>query len=423
MHKLFMPPGAAARERLLAFEKAVNLAFPQKKQHRADLPYAVRDLSRLLTSERDQKRAYWASPRLLGAYLHYFLPWNLLRLSWLLPSLPLRFASGDKILDLGSGPLTLPLGLWLARPELHSMPLAITCSDQAPHPLNVGRDILRRLLAPQPPAPRGSQAAEAQAPEQSEQGPWQLSLLRAPLEQALRKAGRFNLITALNVLNELPAPRQQSLEDRLGELFSSFNRALEPGGSIFLMEPGTRLGGKLVQLMRKLALEEGYAALAPCPHQAACPFVARHEGRDDDEGDWMEGRPDKRQPRRAGPRGPTGWCHFNHGVDGVTPRLLELSAAADLNKERLNLSFVLLRKPGGETVPGADPKAGGKVMDVRVISELIRLPAGSARYVCSAEGLGLLRGAESIPSGAKILAVKMGNERDAKSGAIFFEPA
>ncbi|MDR1125768.1 MAG: hypothetical protein LBM64_06870, partial [Deltaproteobacteria bacterium] len=64
MHKLFMPPGAAARERLLAFERAVRAAFPQKKQHRADLPYAVRDLSRLLTSERDQKRAYWASPRL-----------------------------------------------------------------------------------------------------------------------------------------------------------------------------------------------------------------------------------------------------------------------------------------------------------------------------------------------------------------------
>ena len=419
MHKLFMPPGAATRERLLAFEKAVSLTFPQKKQHRADLPYAVRDLSRLLTSERDQKRAYWASPRLLGAYLHYFLPWNLVRLSWLLPSLPLRFSPGDKILDLGSGPLTLPLGLWLSRPELHALPLSVTCSDQAPHPLNVGRDILRRLLAP-------AGAAPMEEPEQAEQGPWQLNLLRAPLEQALRKAGRFNLITALNVLNELPAPRQQSLEDRLGELFSSFNRALEPGGNIFLMEPGTRLGGKLVQLMRKLALDEGYVALAPCPHQAACPFAARHEAHEDDQEDWADGRPDRRPDRRqsgrqSGPPGPNGWCHFNHGVDGASPRLLELSAAADLGKERLNLSFVLLRKPGGEPVPAA--KADGKTLEVRVISEPIRLPGGPARYVCTAEGLGLLRQAEHIPSGAKITAVKAGKEKDAKSGAIFLELA
>ncbi|MDR1126439.1 MAG: hypothetical protein LBM64_10375, partial [Deltaproteobacteria bacterium] len=384
-------------------------AFPQKKQHRADLPYAVRDLSRLLTSERDQKRAYWASPRLLGAYLHYFLPWNLVRLSWLLPSLPLRFSPGDKILDLGAGPLTLPLGLWLARPELHALPLEVTCSDQATHPLQVGRDILRRLLAPEAgPEANASVGPDPGAGAGPEQGPWRLNLLRAPLEQALRKAGsRVNLITALNVLNELPTPRQQSLEDRLSELFASFNRALEPGGGIFLLEPGTRLGGKLVQLMRKLALEEGYAALSPCPHQTACPFLRHLEGRD------------KIPP---GPPGPTGWCHFGHGIDGATPELLKLSTAADLRKERLNLSFVLLRKPGGAPGGEAD-KTGGSGLEARVISEPIRLPGGSARYVCTGEGLGLLRGAGHIPSGAKVAAVKAGAGRDAKSGAIFLELA
>ncbi|MDR2825928.1 MAG: hypothetical protein LBV76_03920 [Deltaproteobacteria bacterium] len=261
MTDLFTAPDEILRQRLGQVKNAVAFAFPQKRQHREDLPYAVRDLSRLLTTERAQKNSYWAAPRLLGAYLHYFLPWNLFRLSWLLPGLPLNLKTGDRILDLGSGPLTLPLAFRLCRPQDAILPLTWFCSDLTPHPMEVGKDIFKQcgaLMSPE---------LKTAAP------PWRLNLLRAPLELALRKAkGRVNLITALNVLNELPAPRQDSLEESLGSLFSSMDRALEPGGMILLIEPGTRLGGKIVQLMRYAAMARGYEVLSPCTHNAACPF-------------------------------------------------------------------------------------------------------------------------------------------------------
>ena len=42
-------------------------------QQRRDLPLACRDLSALLTTERDGlARPYWTSPRLTSAYLRYF---------------------------------------------------------------------------------------------------------------------------------------------------------------------------------------------------------------------------------------------------------------------------------------------------------------------------------------------------------------
>lgn len=430
MPNLFFPPGRALELELQKAAQAVNRVFPLNNRHRAELPYAVRDLSRMLTSERDQKRGYWSSPRLMGAYLRYFLPWNLLRLGRLLPGLPLELQTGGKLLDLGSGPLTLPLGLWLSRPEARARELSICCSDTAPRPLELGRDILRNLEQ----AGYGEEVAEG---EEGVTAPWKVSLLRAPLEVALRKAGRFNLITAANVLNELPTPRQESLEERLAEVFVSMSRALEPGGQLLLIEPGTRFGGKLVEIMRQHALGHGFEALSPCTHNRECPFLRQFLlGRD-----FTPGREEDAPGRSAlswQPR-PTGWCHFNLDTAGAPADLLRLSAAADLEKERLHLSFVLLRKPGDKqsadkqpgnpaTVKKEVPAAAftgkataGAKMSARIVSEAIRLPGRGpgARYVCTEVGLGLLLDAAGLPSGAEVSVQRAkGGGVDKKTGAV-----
>lgn len=410
MHKnILKSPDARLRQELSQAVKATAAAFPLKTAHKKALPYSVRDLSLLLTAERGQSQGYWQKPAFTGAYLYYFLPWNLLRLSWLLPNLNISLPAGARVLDLGSGPLTLPLALWLARPDLHDKALHLTCSDPAQRPMELGRAILEQL---------GGAS-----------GGWKTDLLRAPIDMALRKAGRVRLITAGNVLNEI-YPKQETLEERLENIFYSMDRALEHGGQILLVEPGTRLGGKLIALMRRIALESGYSVEAPCTHQNTCPYAPPE---DDDE-----------QPRRGMQRQPSGWCHFSLSPDGAPEELTSLSRAADLEKERLSFSFLLLRKARNAAEPDEDSdlpgdnklahdkknnsrqrdNAGGGVTPVRVISDPIRLGSGqSARYVCSSHGLGLLSEPQFYRSGSFAEAVIADRaRRDAKSGAWLMNP-
>lgn len=402
MHYLLRAPDSQARNDLALAQVAIGAAFPLKAAHRKALPFSVQELSALLTAERVQIHGYWQKPSLTGAYLYYFLPWNLLRLAWLLPGLPLDLPENGRILDLGSGPLTLPLGLWLSRPELRKLSVSVTCADPAQRPMELGHSVFEHL---QPEEERGQKTG------------WELQLLRAPMDVALRKAGKVNLITAGNVLNEI-SPRQERLEERLEEIFYSMDRILEPGGQIFLLEPGTRLGGKLISLMRRIGLREGYSVEAPCTHEEACPY-APLENFDDDEAPAPRKSRDKTFLRQA-----SGWCHFTLAPDGAPPELLELSRAAYLEKERLSFACLLLRKPDGKaqatTVKQDQTNRSGVLTPVRVISDPIKLPQTGtrARYVCSRHGLGLLHQADYCKSGMLVEALLPDKAtRDAKSGA------
>lgn len=465
---ILQTPSKAMQRDLLLIHKAVQRAFPLKSKHRSDLMYAVRDLSRQLTSERGQMQSYWSAPRMVSAYLRYFLPWNALRLSWLLPNLPLKLASGMNILDLGSGPLTLPLGLWLSKAETRKMHLNLSCADISPRPLELGKDVLLSLLRGEAETDvHGAVQPEKNGTADNIQAPaWSVKLQRASLEAALKAQHEpLHLVTACNVLNELSGGRSGSLEDRLEDLFSLMDRSLLPGGQIFLMEPGTRLGGKLIASMRNIAIENGYTVLSPCPHQGVCPMHASGKGDElDDEfemnadfeditkpashaaGKFGAGKhADKRKfdgtPTRHGkPEAESrfqhrqrysGWCHFSCGTEGASPQLLNLSSAADLEKTSLHLSFVLLQKSeeaAGSKISGPQPahdKGANLPLAVRVVSDPIRITGktGFARYACSEKGLALLHNAEPYPSGMLVAAQSASPaEYDAKSGALALWP-
>lgn len=424
---LLSRPGAALLADLEKALAATARAFPVPGSHRRDLPFAVRDLSRLLTSERaDMTRSYWSSPRFLSAYLHYFLPWNLYRMAWLLPSLDLGLASGARILDLGSGPLTLPLALWCARPELRSLPLSFICADVAAKPMELGRAILEDL---------GGESL-----------PWRISLARAPLEKALAgPAQDLDCVMAGNMLNELSPSRRTPLEQRLEHMLAMARDRLAPGGRILLVEPGTRLGGKLVALARRGALRLGLAPLAPCTHDAPCPML------------------DQRLHDAASPLF-SGWCHFAHPAEQVPPALAHLAERAGMMKDGLALSCLLLQRPvqdtaaarstfadddslealealyeeimeeDGPVTRAADPgrpnfpeksrapflEKNGSRLAARIISAPIRLPdqEEAGRYACCEQGLALLLDAARIPSGAFALARSEDGRRDSKTGAL-----
>lgn len=400
-------------------------------------------------------RSYWASPGLFAAYLHFFLPWNLYRLSWLLPGLDLPLRKDARILDLGSGPLTLPIALWCARPELRALPLQFTCVDISLQAMERGLALFNGLAG--------------------ENAPWQIRLFKGPLEKSLPSQTRgaaakqpYDCVMGANVLNELGNERSRAsavpLEQRLAALMSRIIAALRPGGRILLVEPGTRLGGKVISFARSSALESGCSPLAPCTHSGPCPMQPR-------------GEVDGEQPGQSY----SGWCHFTHPAHLAPEALLRLGEEARLQKRGMALSCLLLQTPerpmpedadegnssydlsgvdeleslfaeimeedGAEdnyaagvrqkrATAALDPTLKGSApAPARVISSPITLPGREepGRYACCEHGLALLLNARSFPSGALVEATplmqpSMGGrparvERDRKSGALLLQPA
>jgi SAM-dependent methyltransferase len=371
--ELFAPLSAEARRALEELPAALDAALPLKAAHRRDLPDAVRELSARLTCERGGRdRPYWSGPRLASAYLRYFLPWNVLRLIRLLggldlPDPPTDGAQRTLLLDIGSGPLTLPLALWTAKPEWRDLPLDVACLDISPKAPAWGRAIFARLAG--------------------EKSPWRIVPLRAGAHEMLRTVrGRPWLISAVNVLNELQAGRASALAEQAAKL-------LRPQGMLLCVEPGTRLGAGLVQELRDASLALGLAPVSPCTHSRPCPL-----------------------------RGTRRWCHFSLDAEGAPAWLAQLTQEAGLAKQDLHLSFALLCKAvqhpetvdkppslGGcrqSEVSGRpdDLRGGGAKMPARVISAPFRVPGqeGLARYACSARGLLLLTRAADAPSGALV---------------------
>ncbi|MBO6002489.1 MAG: hypothetical protein J6P53_03230, partial [Mailhella sp.] len=361
---LFTAPGSFDLDAIGLLEQAADAAMPMTAAQRRGLPHACRDLSAMLTTERSSiSRSYWAAPRLTSAYLRYFFPWNIVRLASLLPALDLGAPPGRPlILDLGSGPLTLPIALWLSRPDLRALPVTIVASDTSPHIMDLGRTMFSFLRS-------------KLDPESS----WTVRVLRAPAAQALRrlraKPGELWLLCMANVLNEMDERRPrpgQHISERLRLLLEDAHAMLAGDGRILAVEPGTRQGGRLAALLRRSALggeddseagdlasfavdremrgrpfEDGgggddgsgsdlpplFQPLSPCLHAAACPMLER---------------------------GVPAWCHFNAPAPHAPDSLRALSARAGMDKESVSLSFLLLEKQDREE-PMPAPRMRGAV--------------------------------------------------------------
>ena len=416
---LFTAPGSFARDAIGLLEQAADAAMPMTAAQRRDLPHACRDLSAMLTTERSAiSRSYWAAPRLTSAYLRYFFPWNIVRLASLLPSLDLGAPPGRPlILDLGSGPFTLPIALWLSRPDLRALPVTIVASDTSPHVMDLGRSMFSFLRS-------------KLDPESS----WTVRVLRAPAAQALRrlraKPGELWLLCMANVLNEMDERRPrpgQYISERLRLLLEDAHAMLAGDGRILAVEPGTRQGGRLASLLRRSALggeddsEDGdlaslagsremrgrpvedaggddgsgsdlpplFQPLSPCLHAAACPMLER---------------------------GVSAWCHFNAPAPHAPDSLRALSARAGMDKESVSLSFLLLKKlEEGSLEP---PTRTRGAVPARVVSDAFSVPglSGAARYACTPLGLALVPDALRLRQG-EACRLRPTHERDGKSRA------
>ena len=183
----------------------------------------------------------------------------------------------------------------------------------------------------------------------------------------MRKGARPWLLTAANVLNELPSSRKSRFsedgDDEDGEPSSAGAGTLEGvlsslttfldgceesrGARMLFIEPGTRLGGLTLMNLRAIAREEGLKVIAPCPHVFGCPLARP----DEDEAVFASG------PGLTSRLAGRTWCHYTFDALGAPAWLEKLSIEAGLQKASLSLA-VLELGPGIGAMQGLMPTPG-----------------------------------------------------------------
>lgn len=361
---LFSKPAPALAEALAAYRKVLDRVHPLKGKHRAGLPQDVKRLSLALTAERGPgpQTNYLANPANLSAYLYYFLPWNIYRLSRLLTGLNFDMKDGDSLLDLGCGPLTLAQALWIARPHLRERKLRLVCVDQTGQAMRAGLALFDALTGE---AGRN----------------WTIDIVQAPAHKA--PGGPFQVVAAANALNELARGRGEEGHHAMERMAEMLTGRMAHDARLLLVEPGTRLGGKLLSRLREMLMEEGLSPLAPCTHSEPCPMLAPR---------WRS------------------WCHFVFPSDGAPEWLTNLTRVSGLDKDRASLSFMHMS--------AAEPHH--EEARSRVVSHRFTLPTGLGAYACDHTGLRLLTfpaAPRGMVSGALLEArLPAPKQRDAKTG-------
>jgi len=313
------------------FGDILKKVWPLKAKHRDHLKYDIRDMSRGLTSERSERKLdYMGDAKFLSPYLCYFLPWNLYRMSRLFTGLELDIPDGAEIADLGSGPLTAVIALWMSRPHLRERKLNFTCMDRSPKSMQAGLKLFKAVAG--------------------EDTPWRVRTVKAAFTDSIRR--KADLIIAANAFNELDWSGRVA-RPQAEKLTKHLINATKESGRILIIETGVRLTGRIIAEMRAQMLENKFKPIAPCPHVEECPMPATSQG--------------------------SPWCHFNFSVKDAPKWLEMLSNEAHLEKEGVSLNFLYLSRKGGKDW-GA----------VRTISEPFRLHGGKGQYACSHKGLTLV---------------------------------
>jgi len=380
---VFAPLSAETLRLLDAFPDIVQSVLPLDSRRLQELPKTVRNLSHSLTDERSTRRTgYMNDPSVLSAYIRYYQWWNLVRLCRLFTNLPLNLVSGDACADFGSGPLTVPLALWISRPQLRNVELTWYCVDISASSLASGEELFLSLCA------------------RTGGSPWKIVRIKGEFGTSVRK--KLRMAVSANMFNELFWDSPQPLQELTQHHATALTGFLEEGrASVLVVEPGIPRAGRFISLLRDALLRRGLVPSSPCPHQAACPFPGQRNGK---------------------------WCHFVFDTSTAPRALHKLSEAAHLSKDRAALSYIYATR-------AEDGDSKGTALDqpvttVRVVSDPIRLPQGrTGRYCCSKLGMVLLSaGRDSyewitgLDSGATItvpVAQRIGaEERDEKSGAL-----
>lgn len=375
-----------AQEVIADFMEIVSSTHPLNSRQRALLPKHIRMLSHYLTDERtDRWLGYMNETTSLSAYVHYYLWWNLVRLTRLFSNLPKNFLNlgeGEICLDIGSGPLTVPIALFLARPELRNVRLTWYCMDISSQALQFGMDIFLSIAA----------RLKCEA--------WEIVRVKGEFGDRIKQSAAF--VTCANMFNEANENTDMPPEytaKKFAEKLLAYTDKANPSTKFLIIEPGVPKSGRFISLLRDAFIRKDFVPLSPCTHCAECPM----NGEDKSKG----GK----------------WCNYVFTTEDAPKTLLKLSDQSNLTKERAVLSFVALARASEEKsdTEKKDSLHKEEFLSFRIASDPIRLPGNrTGYYACSAIGLLLAVTEKPLHSGESysVRMPKYQMRTDWKSGAF-----
>ena len=375
---VFASPPEDARRILDNFDGIIRTNLPLSSKQLLLLPRNIKELSHCLTDERSKRRlGYMNDNIVLSSYAYYFLWWNLFRLTSVFSALDenvFSFLHDESVcLDIGSGPLSVPLALYLARPELRAVKLTWYCMDTSQNALALGENLLLSC------ATRLQNAQSADNAEDADGFCWRIVRVKGEIGTPIKQKASF--ITCANMFNELYWNTSQPLEAEAkkyaARLFSY--GAQKPDGksecAFFVAEPGIPRAARFISLLRAAMLRKNMSCTSPCPHENECPMDGKKGGK---------------------------WCHFILNTETAPAALKKLSEKAGLAKERAAISFIftrpeaLSRNPKAEhaekrETDGKTAAAAKTPYRIRICSDPIALPGRkTGRYACAPWGLTLV---------------------------------
>lgn len=368
------------------FDKVIESTHPLNSKQKLLLPRQIRSLSHFLTDERGERRlGYMNQTVLLSAYVHYYTWWNLVRLVRLFSNIDKNFfdvKDSSVFLDLGSGPLTVPLALFLSRPELRKKCITFYCLDISQQALAFGENIFLSVAA------------------RLKCEPWKIVRVKGELGSALKEKADF--VTSANLFNELCDDFKNPpdfLAKKYTEQILSYLKFENENARYIIVEPGDPRSARLVSLMRDSFMRRGFFPVSPCTHFCQCPMDGKKGGK---------------------------WCNYAFKTDNAPTELKKLSEKSELPKERAVLSFVAFQKSKAGQIDGCNCFSDERpeFISMRITSELIKLPGGrSGYYACSGKGLLLVVTTQQFFSGQKIRVLNLQKKLpiDSKSGAYILE--
>jgi ribosomal protein RSM22 (predicted rRNA methylase) len=332
----------------------------------AEIAQGVAELSRLYTRERRRiSSALLNNSSLRKAYLGYFLPLNAGKVRRIFreiqahPEAASLFSGRRRLLDLGCGPGTSVLGflsLWDEGMALNDS-LQCVAADSVRANLQDVEHLFRRYTEGLK-HPRGAAHLSTRHVE-------------LPKVLSLSVEGPFDFIVFGNVLNELFADSQDSIDKRCELVATVAKKWLAADGFLILIEPALReTSRELLRLRDRLLDQTDLRVYSPCVHNLHCPAVS--------------------------PENLSDWCHEDRSW--CAPGWIQaIDALVGNRKDSLKYSYVVFGRSGLSVAEAAFSQDRGRRNDLRaefepgsqvwrVVSERMEEKGKSFVYICGSAG-------------------------------------
>ena len=322
-------------------------------KHLKKLSYKVKELSDYFTKRQaDRPQIYFSDKELIVAYVAYFLPSNILKITRPLEELyrhsaPVFSDCGEiNILDLGCGPGTASAGLLYFLSSHQVFEKKVSLKIRA---IDSSRDILR----------------EAKGIINSVYDSYKESLLKhnivhvnvETLQADINNYGgnpsskqKYDMIIISNALCELGTD-VPGMVNSLGSISSD----LKTDGSMIIIEPALRDSSRRLLELRDHVLRSGEMNVySPCLTQDSCRALVNKKD----------------------------WCH--EADQWRAPAIVrDLDRLTGFEKTRLNYSYMVLRKDG---LALSDVMVEKKGEVFRVVSDLLVMKGDKRIYLCGKGG-------------------------------------